>query len=168
MVELTQEYVRSLFDYRDGELYWKVSGKGRIIGTPAGSLGPNGYLLIKIRSKRYLNHRVIFLWHHRHLPEFLDHIDGDRLNNDISNLREATRQENSRNQKKPKSYGGKQTTSIYKGVSWNKPIKKWISYIWIDGKNKHLGCFDSEIEAAKSYDHAAVESFGEFARVNIW
>lgn len=63
---------------------------------------------------------------------------------------------------------GKRTgcTSRFKGVSWNIGVEKWRAGIRINGKGKHLGYFDDEIEAAYVYDAAAIESFGEFARTN--
>lgn len=167
MNELTQKYVRSLFDYRDGKLYWAVVKAQCIkVGDHAGSVNNSGYLATGINDKRYLTHRLIFLYHHGYLPKFLDHIDGDPTNNDISNLREATMRENQQNQKKTKSYGDKSTSSKFKCVSWHKRTKKWAAYITVGGKRKHLGLFTSEIEAAHTYDKAAIEAFGEFAKLN--
>jgi hypothetical protein len=59
----------------------------------------------------------------------------------------------------------KPTTSSYKGVSQFR--KKWVAWIGIDGKNKYLGLFLSEVEAAKAYDDAARELFGEYAKCNF-
>lgn len=167
MNEISQATVKELFNYRDGELYWKVSAARCInIGDLAGYVNTRGYRTIHVDYKCYLAHRLIFLFHHGYLPKFLDHIDGDRANNNITNLREATKQENGMNRKKNKSYGGKQTSSEFKGVSWNKHAKKWQAKIVIDGKMKYLGLFKSEIGAAKAYDIAATKNFGEYARLN--
>lgn len=166
--EITQDLLKELFDYRGGNLYWKVKKGCRInIGDLAGTVGERGYQQIGINGKVYLAHRLIFLYHHGYLPQFLDHIDGDRSNNYISNLREVTHQGNQHNQKKREFYGGKPTSSIYKGVSWNKGHKKWCSMIMIDGKNKHLGYFISETKAADVYNKSAVEVFGSFANLNV-
>ena len=166
MTELTQDLVRELFDYRNGNLYWKKSGSGRNFGDIAGNVQKDGYVRITINSRKYLSHRLIFLYHHGYLPEFLDHIDGDKGNNNITNLREATNQQNHWNQKKNKSHNGEPTSSRFKGVSWDKHAKKWRALITINGKLKHLGLFTSEIEATKAYDRTAVEAFGEFAKPN--
>jgi hypothetical protein len=93
--------------------------------------------------------------------EFVDHIDGNSLNNLTSNLRICTKSENDRNRRPRKG------TSIYKGVCWHKRDKKWHAQIGLSGKTIHLGYFDNEIEAAKVYDLAASEHFGKFARLNF-
>ena len=87
----------------------------------------------------------------------IDHINGDGLNNQRSNLRICTRSENLRNRKKVTG------TSKYKGVSFYKTTKKWRSQI--DGK--HLGLYDTEEEAAKVYNNFAICLFGEFAKINL-
>lgn len=164
---ITQDLLKEAFNYRDGELRRKVSPNRNIkIGDLAGHVRSDGYRAIMVHSELYLAHRLIFLYHHGYLPEFLDHIDGNPLNNDISNLREVTLQENQMNRKKNKSMNGKPTSSKFKGVSWDKLNKKWQAYIYIDGKQKNLGFFIFEIEAAITYNHAAIETFAEFARIN--
>lgn len=165
-VNLTQDLLKELFDYRDGELHWKKSGSGRKIGGRTGYDSSDGYRLIGINGKVYLAHRLIFLFHYNCLPKFLDHIDGDPSNNNIDNLRKTSLSQNQGNQEKHKSHNGKPTTSIYKGVSGNKQNKKWQAQIRIDGKLKYLGLFTSETDAAKAYNRAAIEVFGEFAKVN--
>ena len=168
MAELTQELILSLFDYRDGNLFWKVlKTKSVKIGDLAGTLRIDGYRMICVNYKLYPAHRLIFLYHHGYLPKFLDHIDGNPSNNDINNLREATSRENNRNAKKRKSVNGKPTSSKYKGVYWDKRDKKWRVQIMSNGKRKSLGYFDSEIESAKTYDRAALEVHGEFAKLNF-
>jgi len=87
----------------------------------------------------------------------IDHIDGDKLNNNVENLRFATNIENSHNSKIPKN-----NTSSVKGVSFNKRDKKWISYIKIDGIRVHLGSFDNLTEAKKARVKRANEAFGNF------
>ena len=164
--EITQDYLKYLFDYKDGNLYWdKSRGKAKI-GNIAGYTRKDRYKAIQINGKMYLAHRLIFLYHQGYLPKSIDHIDGDPSNNKINNLREATNKENSRNQKKTEFYNGKQTSSIYKGVYWNKLEEKWVAQIIIDGKHKHLGYFDIELDAANAYDKFATNEFGKFAKLN--
>ena len=167
MNELTQNQVRDLFDYRDGNLYWKVKKARRIkIGDVAGYVCKDGYRKIVINGTSYKAHRLIFLYHHGYLPEFLDHVDGNPGNNNITNLREASNQENQMNRKKSKSYNNKPTSSRFKGVYWDKNANKWRAQIVIGGKKKHLGYFTSEIKAALVYDKAAIELDGKYALTN--
>jgi len=92
----------------------------------------------------------------------VDHINGNRLDNRRSNLRICTRAENLRNT--PKRQG---CLSLYKGVSSNHRHKNWFAQIWFEGDNIRLGTFDDETEAARAYDRAALELFGEFAWLNF-
>lgn len=94
--------------------------------------------------------------------ELCDHIDRNPLNNTRSNLRVASFSENSRNRA-----ATKRNTSGYKGVSWHKGCKRWQAGIHINGKFFFLGNFDTRAEAARAYDTAAKELFGEFAALNI-
>jgi hypothetical protein len=80
----------------------------------------------------------------------IDHVDGDRSNNDISNLRLVTASDNQRNQKRYKN-----NTSGHTGVSWYKPYSKWRATICLNGKHKHLGYFDTAEEAAKAREKAS-------------
>jgi hypothetical protein len=92
---------------------------------------------------------------------FCDHKDGNVLNNQKSNLRQATCLQNQRN----KSISNI-NTSGYKGVTWHKNAKKWQSSIRINYTLKYLGCFNTKEEAAFIYNQAAIKYFGEFARLN--
>lgn len=108
-------------------------------------------------------HRVI-LGLHKGDGVCTDHIDGNGLNNRRCNLRACTKQQNQMNQ------GSKVGTSKYKGVGVvpdSVSVKKWRARICINRNQKYLGYFDSEIEAAKAYDVAAKELFGEFANCNF-
>lgn len=95
--------------------------------------------------------------------KFSDHKDCDSLNNRRSNLRLATQKENSRNA--PKTI--RKTHSKFRGVSWHKRKNKWIATCAINTKNKFLGYFSTEIDAAKAYDKTAKELHGEFAKTNF-
>lgn len=93
----------------------------------------------------------------------VDHKDGNGLNNQKYNLRVATNQQNIFSSRK----SNKKTSSIYKGVSYEKDREKWSSKIKLNYKSKSLGRFDNEIDAAKAYDVAARNYFGEFAKLNF-
>lgn len=89
--------------------------------------------------------------------EYVDHIDGDGLNNRRDNLRLSSNSQNRQNSKRPIT-----NTSGYKGVSVHG--SRWCATITINGRNKKLGYFDTPSEAHEAYKKAAVEYFGEFAR----
>jgi hypothetical protein len=92
--------------------------------------------------------------------KFVDHINGNGLDNRDENLRLAT---NSQNQMNSRKRSG--TSSRYKGVSLQR--KRWRAQIKLDGKLIYLGMFDTEEQAAMAYDYAAIELFGEFSRINF-
>lgn len=92
--------------------------------------------------------------------QFVDHADGDQLNNMLSNLRFATLSENGGNRRK--STG---TASQFKGVI-RAPSGKWRAQISQANKSRYLGTFDCEHAAGHAYNRAAIELFGEFAALN--
>ena len=158
---LTQERVKELFDYKDGQLIRKVTinnnkaKKGHIVERKHNG----GYLCVSIDGITYLVHRVVFLWHHGYIPEFIDHKDGSRSNNKINNLRECTASQNQRNSKI-----GKNNTSGVKGDSWDKINNKWVVRITVGGKYKNFGRHDDLELAQLIADHARDKYHQEFAR----
>jgi hypothetical protein len=96
----------------------------------------------------------------RHLV--CDHRNRNGLDNRKQNLRNCTRRENSLNHGALRGCG-----SRYKGVYWNRRVRKWAACIKSEGKKMHLGYFDSQVKAAKAYDRNARELFGEFAHLNF-
>lgn len=94
-------------------------------GTKAGTLRKDGYILCSFQGKRYLAHRLVWFYHHGCWPiYFIDHIDGDRSNNRIENLRQATCAENLQNIKKSAA-----NTSGVTGVSYIKRLNLWRAQI---------------------------------------
>jgi hypothetical protein len=141
---MTQDYVKELFLYKDGSLFWKVR-KGRVRADGmAGCRCSNGYLQITVDNKNYKAHRLIFLYHFGYMPEHeVDHIDRDRLNNKIENLREVSKSCNVRNSTQQNS-----TSSGVKGLAWDKSRQKWKAHITINNISKHLGRYSDFTEAA--------------------
>jgi len=92
----------------------------------------------------------------------VDHKDGDGLNNQRGNLRPATRMQNGANRKKSTA----ECSSRWKGVCWRKDLQKWNAYIYFNKQRRHLGHFADEFDAAQAYNFAALELFGEFAKLN--
>lgn len=93
----------------------------------------------------------------------IDHKDGDKLNNRMSNLRVCTQVENMQN----RVAASKPKTSKYKGVCWSKKDNRWRATIKVSGKQIGLGYFRDEELASRAYDEACVRYFGEFAKGNV-
>lgn len=127
----------------------------------AGCVNVHGYVQINLNSKLYLGHRIAWLMSYGSVPSGIDHIDSNRSNNRISNLRPADKRQNAYNRPHQRN-----SLSGLKGVHFSKRDKKWIAAISIDGKQTSLGYFNSSIEAARSYDAAAKQNHGEYAYVN--
>ncbi|MBD1229107.1 HNH endonuclease [Xenorhabdus griffiniae] len=105
-------------------------------------------------------HRLAWLLYYGRWPsEFIDHINGDKSDNRIVNLREASNTENSWNSKMRKN-----NSSGIKGVCWCKSKKKWVARIRIDGKRKTLGYFSNIDEARLIMEKARTKYHGEFSR----
>lgn len=108
--------------------------------------------------------RKVWKRHFGDIPENfeIDHIDNDTTNNDISNLRLATRAENARNRPKWNKSDGSPTTSKYKGVYWCKRRERWISQIRYNNFTYYIGQFDNEYHAHLAWVERAKELYGEF------
>lgn len=92
------EYCRELFEYReDGSLIRRVGKSNIKAGTVAGSLSNRGYLCVSTDNVTYLVHQIVFLLHYNYIPKTIDHIDRDKINNRIENLRSVTTRENNLN-----------------------------------------------------------------------
>lgn len=94
--------------------------------------------------------------------KFTDHVNQDKLDNRGTNLRTCNKAQNSMNRTKQIN-----NTSGHKGVSWNRRLEKWESYIWKSGKKTFLGYFTSLNEAARAYNIKALELHGSFAKLNL-
>lgn len=143
-------------------LTWIKSDTNRIKpGFVAGSKGR--YWQVKFKGKDYGVHRLVYFLYHEQNPKDFDveHKDGNKLNNEITNLRLATRQLNNANTRSAKN-----SSSKYKGVSWNKKLNKWSVCITKDYKQLYLGLFTCEEQAALTYNKHAKLLYGEYALLN--
>ena len=159
MSELTQQLVQSLFDYRDGKLFWKNShAKGKIKeGQEAGCLSSRGYHRVMIGYKEYPTHRIIFLLHHGYAPKVIDHINNNSLDNRIENLREASCQTNMYNKRI-----GVNNKSGCKNVSWNSKSKTWQIHIKSNKKVRSWYVKDFELAELIAIEARSLYH-GEFA-----
>jgi len=140
--------------YRFGHLKWHLKGSNakKFYAVRDVKTGPG-------KTRQLGLHREIM-----NEPKGLlvDHHNGNSLDNRMANLRTATWAQNNQNRKKQQN-----TSSKYKGVSFNKRYKKFGAYIRVNGKNLYLGWFLNEIDAARAYDAAAMKYYGDFAKVNF-
>jgi hypothetical protein len=168
---LTQEEAHRLFEYRDGVLIWKERPRSdfktdlawkqwnpKHAGNLAGCWSGH-HVTVGINRVQHPLARVIFLMHHGYLPEIVDHADCNPMNNDVNNLRAATKSDNQRN---TGMYA--HNTSGVKGVVWSTACNKWIARVKVNGKTKHLGVF-ADMELADLVAQEARNKFhGVFAR----
>lgn len=119
-------------------------------GDVAGGVGRDGYLKICVDRCVMLGHRIAWAMTHGEWPSrFLDHKNGNPSDNRISNLRQATVVENGHNRRL-----GRNNTSGFMGVSWNRRARKWQSHITANGKNRNLGLFPTKELAHAAYIEA--------------
>jgi len=126
---------------------------------------PGVYACCCIGKKKVLMHRLILDVKDKPTPH-VDHINRSGIDNRRCNLRFATQTQNHCNSRKRHIYGGKPTSSRFKGVSFNEKAQKWYVITNYKRKKYYMGSFSDEIEAAKAYNKFAKREYGEFARLN--
>ena len=149
--QVTQKLIRETFDYFEGNLIW-VKPKARWLskGDKVGCQRSDGYIVTNVFGRNYLLHRLIWFWHFGDWPKLLDHIDQNRSNNRIENLRSVNKRINVYNTDKLWSHN----TSGIRGVSWDSKNKKWTARFKCNGKYEFLGYFDSKEDAQFSRQQA--------------
>lgn len=160
MDQITQELLRALFKYEsDGKLLRKVTTNSRAkAGTYSGSINKAGYLRTVVLGRMYYNHHLVWFMHHETWPTAIDHINRDKQDNRIENLRECTQYQNTCNQRLRK-----QNKTGIKGVGWRPDKKKFRARIIVNGKELCLGHFKTLEEAAKIVKEARTRHHGDFA-----
>jgi hypothetical protein len=163
---ITQAELHKALDYAPdtGVFRWKhrpdmpVRWNTRWAGKAAGGMQENGYWRIAIHDSRHLAHRLAWLYVHGDWPShYLDHINLDRLDNRIANLREADDAQNSANISTREN-----TRSGYRGVWFRSQRNVWCAQIHFRGRKQHLGSFKNKEDAAAAYAKAARRLYGEF------
>lgn len=148
-----------LFYYDNGLLRYKKPVGLRNAGDVAGNKLNKGYWQVGVDRKRYLAHRVIFALHHRRIPGQIDHINGDKCDNRIENLREVDNAQNQWNT------GLRSTNkSGVKGVYWHKGIKRWVASCRHGGKQHIVGTYNDLQAAAESIAAYRLAHHGQFAK----
>ena len=149
MRELTAQQLRAALHYDPDTGVFTRRSTGRVLGAKRGTW----YVSIRVGGQSRSGHRLAWLYVYGAWPlNHIDHIDGDRLNNRIANLRDVPRAVNMQNMR------GAAKNNF--GATYNKRAKKWFSQIRVNGKNKPLGYFDTA-EAASAAYIAAKRAFHE-------
>lgn len=151
-MKLTQKELQRLLHYdpETGIFTWKISISTIVkIGEIAGVDNSHGYLRIQIHKKRYRNHHLAWLYVYGELPKFpMDHLNGIRKDNRISNLRKSSNKMNAQNQRIAKINNKLGLLGVYKFRN------KFRAHISIDGKRIHLGLFKRKEDASEAYLNA--------------
>ena len=146
----SQEALRGLFSYKDGRLFRKTVGSNgkHKVGDMAGYMNQTGYYHVKIGAVEYKAHRLIWKIHHGTEPACIDHIDDDKANNRIENLREVSHRENC---SKAARYRKKSDLPI--GV-WVQRNGRYMAMVQLDGKRRSCGTYDTPEQAHQAYMEA--------------
>ena len=146
------------YDPAEGVFVPRRKRRGRPPNRPhLGDINYDGYIRITVLGRRYYAHRLAWFYVHGEWPaEQMDHINGDRSDNRIANLREATQSGNGQNKKMQRN-----NTSGCIGVTWSKRRKKWLAKIGVAGKVSYLGYFDifDDAVAARKEAKLALHTF---------
>jgi hypothetical protein len=149
---LTGARLRALTEYRDGALYWRP-GHGRTLGQLGSRAGRQGRMQTEIEGVARYVHRLVWLYHHDEWPTGqIDHINGDKHDNRIENLRVVTSAQNSQNRR-------------VRGVTYEKrqTSRPWRARIMVNYKSITLGYFATEAEALAEYQRAKLMYHESFA-----
>jgi HNH endonuclease/AP2 domain len=165
---ITSEILRKNLSYDSctGVFIWldrpwlKSNLNAKYRGKIAGFVNKVGYRYIHIGGALHLAHRLAWIYvYGGQPPRFIDHMNGQKDDNRIKNLRLATKSQNGMNRGAQRN-----NTSGFKGVYWHKQVGKWNAYIKLRGRRHSLGLFEDISAAAAAYRAAAHRLHGEFAR----
>lgn len=162
MLEYTELHELLYYNSETGDFIRLLDKRGKYKkGDVAGHLQKDGYICIRLESKRYKAHRLAWLymtgmW----TTKDIDHVNGNKSDNRWCNLRECDDSQNQANRPIP-CYN----TTGYKGIYLSK-YNRWCASIKVKGKQIHIGSYSTKEEAALAYNVNAASFFGEFARLN--
>lgn len=154
---ISQDYLKSILSYDEltGDFAWLVcKGRGVKVGMIAGRKGNDGYVGIGMDGKKYPAHILAWVYSYGSIPDGqIDHINHNRSDNRLDNLRDVTRKENQRNRTLNKN-----NTSGFCGITKTTKSERWQVQVGINGKSVYVGCFKSKDEAVKARDKAYKEN----------
>jgi hypothetical protein len=153
---MTKELVNEVFYYNDGKIFFQKSSK------KCGYIDKStGYERVAYNKKIYYVHRLIYLLNKGYLPKYIDHIDGDKTNNKLENLRECTQQENCYNSKIRKN-----NKLGYKGITLHKWSGLYRATAKINNKCITIGYYKELEKAVNEYRNFIIENHKQFAKLN--
>ena len=148
---ITQQRVREFFDYIDGVLVYKNKGLRVKAGQPVGWNTGNGYLRTDVDGKKYYVHRLVWLYHNGPCEyHLIDHIDGNKKNNKIENLRLADKSSYGLNRNKARSDSKSKLIGVLSGKT-KKGTKTYTARLTVKGERFHLGNYKTPEEAHEIY-----------------
>jgi len=152
-IELSQKHIKELFNYSSssGLFTRKITRRSFKKGDIAGRVNSAGYVTIGVAGKNRAAHRLAWLYTYGYLPKMIDHINHNKTDNRIANLRDVTASENAKNLSLNDA-----NTSGQTGVTWNKAARKWKSYIKVDRQVLNLGTFTEFHKAVDARKNAEV------------
>ena len=155
----TVDRLKELLDYVDGHFVRKVSVQGSPKGKIVGNFRKGAYLYLVLDGKRILTHRAVFAFHNGYFPEFVDHIDGNKQNNRIENLRDVTKSQNGLNRSIHSN-----NKSGSKNVCWSRSKNSWVVKLNLNKTRIHLGFFEDFEFADLVAQEARNLYHGQYAR----
>ncbi|NDC49514.1 MAG: HNH endonuclease [Micrococcales bacterium] len=160
----TQEYLKAIFEYNpvDGVVRWNICRSNMVKGARAGCINKSGYIVVTVDSKTYRLTRLIWIYMFGHIPDdfHVDHINGNKIDNRLCNLRLVTNKQNQENRPAPRN-----TSSGYRGVTWHKACSKWMARICHHGKRETIGFFETADDAYSAYKQRASELYSHTDRL---
>ena len=150
MKNITVETLRAVLDYdADTGIFRRRVSRGNVeAGAVAGTVSEKGYICIMVNGTLFKAHRLAWLHFHGVMPQDqIDHLNGDKADNRIANLRDVPHCMNQQNQTRPP----KNSTSGFRGVAWHKRDKRWQARIKVNGREQYIGYFETAEAAHAAY-----------------
>ncbi|AGH16048.1 endonuclease [Vibrio phage pYD21-A] len=165
----SQESLKKLFNYHeDGFFVRKIPRGTQKAGSECrGKMEASGYRRMPINHDLYLAHRLIWKWHYGTEPECIDHINHDRGDNRIENLRSVTRGENCQHQLLPCNNSSGYFGVRYYDYDYMPQSPCWSAQITVNSEKIHIGYFNDKLSAVKAYNEACDKIHGEFGKDKI-